>query len=137
MRIWKNVLFWYCGGMAYTGVELLWRGRSHSSMFVLGGLCFVAVGQLSKLKRPLPLPLRGLAAAGIITVLELCCGLAVNRDYGVWDYREQPLNVAGQICPAYFAAWIPLGLLAVWLYGKADGWADRKAALFFQPPDQV
>ena len=29
-----------CGGSAYVLVELLWRGRSHFSMFLLGGLCF-------------------------------------------------------------------------------------------------
>ena len=28
------------GGAIYVGIEMLWRGHSHPSMFILGGLCF-------------------------------------------------------------------------------------------------
>ena len=44
MKIWKKVLLMYLGGMIYAALELLWRGRTHSSMFLLGGLCFVLIG---------------------------------------------------------------------------------------------
>ena len=49
MKFWKQILYFYLGGMAYAGLELLWRGRSHGSMFLLGGLCFLLLGTLRRL----------------------------------------------------------------------------------------
>ena len=109
-------MLFYLGGMAYVMLELLWRGRSHGSMFVAGGLCFVLIGQLPRM----PLALRALAGALIITSVELVTGLIANRDYGVWDYRSQPGNFLGQICPLFTLLWIPMAALAVWLYATLD-----------------
>ena len=86
------------GGGAYVGLELLWRRRSHVSMFGAGGLCFLILGQLDKKK--LPIPVRAALGAGVITAVELGTGLLVNRDHRIWDYRGLPGNIAGQICPA-------------------------------------
>ena len=97
--IWKKSLLFAAGGAGYVGLELLWRGRSHSSMFLAGGCCFLLLGMLDRAKR-LPLLLRGAAGAGIVTAVELVAGLLVNRDYTVWDYRQMPLNFLGQICAA-------------------------------------
>lgn len=117
MRFWKNSVLFYLGGMGYTGLELLWRGFSHGSMFVLGGVCFVIIGKLRLLRA---LPLRMLTAAGIVTILELGCGLLVNRDYRVWDYRDLPLNYRGQICLPFTLLWIPVSLAAIFLYDWAE-----------------
>lgn len=117
MRLWKNSLLFYLGGMGYTGLELLFRGFTHGSMFVLGGLCFVIIGKLRFLKT---LWVRLVAAAGIVTVLELLCGLAVNRNYQVWDYRNLPLNYRGQICLTFSLLWIPVSLAAILLYNGLD-----------------
>ena len=46
MGLWRYSVLWYLGGMAYTGMELLWRGWSHSSMFAAGGTCFLLIGHL-------------------------------------------------------------------------------------------
>ena len=113
--IWKKALLFTVGGDGYVGLELVWRGRSHSSMFVAGGCCFLLLGLLDRQKW-LPLPLRGAAGAGIITAVELATGLLVNRDYSVWDYREMPLNFLGQICGAYSCLWIPVSLCGMGLY---------------------
>ena len=120
MKIWKNTLFLYLGGMIYAGLELLWRGRTHSSMFLLGGLCFVLIGGLGRVDPALPIPLRALVAAGIVTMLELGCGLLVNLEYAVWDYRNMPLNYHGQICLPFTLLWIPISLAAIWLYDVVD-----------------
>lgn len=114
--IWKLSLLFYLGGMCYAGLELLWRGFSHWSMFVLGGICFVLVGNLKRLRQHLPLPLRLLEASLLITLLELGCGLLVNRDYRVWDYRHLPMNLFGQICLPFTLLWIPVSLVAMVLY---------------------
>lgn len=121
MNIWQNTIMGYLGGMTYASIELLWRGRTHGSMFALGGICFLLIGRLGRVPSPLPIPLRLLASAGIVTALELGCGLLVNRDYAVWDYRHMPLNYHGQICLPFSLLWIPVSLGAIYLYDWLDG----------------
>ena len=110
------------GGSLYVGLELLWRGRSHGSMFLAGGLCFVLIGELNRRRPRRSAVLRMLTGAGIITAVELAVGLAANRDYSVWDYRQQWGNVLGQICPMFSLLWMPLSLAAEWVYGQAEQW---------------
>ena len=107
----KTALF-CLGGSAYVGLEVLYRGRSHGSMFLAGGSCFLLLGQL----RSLPLHLRALAGSGIITAVELATGLLANRDHRVWDYRDLPMNYRGQICLPFSLLWIPVGLGAMEVY---------------------
>ena len=116
MPIWKRSAIFLTGGSAYVGLELLWRGYSHESMFAAGGLCLLLIGHLGEVRPRLPLPLRILAGAAIITMVELGTGLLVNRDYRVWDYRSQPGNFLGQICPQFCLLWIPVAALAMGLY---------------------
>lgn len=120
MKFWKNTLLWYLGGISYASLELLWRRRTHGSMFALGGACFLIIGKLGQVKSPLPIPLRAVVSAGMVTALELGCGLMVNRNYSVWDYRESPLNFHGQICLPYSLLWVPVSLAAIWLYDRLD-----------------
>ena len=120
MKIWKNCLLFYTGGATYLSLELLYRGRSHGSMFLAGGLCFLLIGHLNRVEPKLPLPLRALVGAGIVTMVELGAGMAVNRSYQVWDYRDQPGNFIGQICPVFSALWIPLSLLALVMFRQMD-----------------
>ena len=111
--IWKKSLLFAAGGAGYVGLELLWRGRSHSSMFLAGGTCFLLLGKLSRCNwHP---ALKCLAGSGIITTVELLTGLLVNRDFTVWDYRGVPLNFMGQICLMYSLLWIPVSLGAFFL----------------------
>ena len=120
MKIWKQFMLFCLGGAVYTTLELGWRGRSHGSMFALGGLCFILLGRLGRLPKPLPLLPRALVGALIVTVLELGCGLVVNRSYQVWDYRNQPLNFHGQICLPFTALWLLLSMVAFFLYERLD-----------------
>ncbi len=115
MRFWKQLLLFYLGGMGYAALELLWRGRTHGSMFVLGGVCFLALGKLGRLR--LPRPLLAVLGSGLITVGELITGLLVNGSYLVWDYRRMPMNFRGQICLRFSLLWIPVSALAMGLYG--------------------
>ena len=126
MKIWKNCLLFYTGGTVYLSLELLYRGRSHGSMFIAGGLCFLLIGQLNRVEPKLPLPLRALVGAAIVTMVELGAGMLVNRQYQVWDYRNQPGNFMGQICPLFSALWIPLSLAAAVLFQKMDAGLQQK-----------
>lgn len=115
MRYWKQLLLFYLGGMGYAALELLWRGRTHGSMFVLGGACFLALGKLGRLR--LPRPLLAVLGSGLITAGELLTGLLVNGSYLVWDYRRMPMNFRGQICLRFSLLWIPVSALAMGAYG--------------------
>ena len=125
LKIGRQIVLFLLGGAGYVGLEYLWRGWSHGSMFLAGGMCFLLLGKLNAIQPRLPLPLRGLVGAGIITMVELLAGLLFNRNYQVWDYRHLPLNFHGQICLRFFLLWIPISLLAMYLYG----WLDRRLAI--------
>lgn len=103
------------GGAAYNLVELLWRRKTHPSMFLAGGTC------LALLDKALQGPLKGkslfvkcAAGSGIITGVELLTGLVVNRWMGkeVWDYSDQKLQFQGQICAFYSVMWFFLSIPA-------------------------
>jgi len=116
----KNTLFFMVGGSAYVGLELLWRGWSHGSMFLAGGTCFLLLGRLNRTQPRLPLPLRAAAGALAITSVELLTGLLFNRNYTVWDYRDMPLNFYGQICLPFSLLWLPISVGAMELYSLLD-----------------
>jgi uncharacterized membrane protein len=120
MKIWRKTFLFCLGGGLYAALELLWRGRTHGSMFLLGGGCFWMLGQLRRLR--ISWPLLTVLGTAAVTAGELVTGLIVNRDYAVWDYRAQPLQFRGQICLGYSLLWMPLSLFAMWLYG----WTERK-----------
>ena len=114
----KLPLLFCTGGTAYVALELLWRGYSHSSMFLAGGTCFLLLGQLQRKVRSVSA--RAVLGTAVITGVELAAGLIFNRDYSVWDYRRLPLSFLGQICLPYSLMWIPVGLGAMVLYQKLE-----------------
>ena len=118
MAIGRKTGLFFLGGAGYVGLELLWRGRSHISMFAAGGICFLLLGRLQRTR--LSPAVRCILGAGIITGVELLTGLLVNRSYRVWDYRHMPLNFLGQICLPFSLLWIPVSLGAMALYRCLD-----------------
>ena len=128
MKFVKESLYFCIGGGTYVGLELLYRGRSHISMFAAGGASFLLLGRLRRLR--LPPAAKPCLGAGIITSVELLTGLLVNRDHSVWDYRQQPGNFRGQICPQFTALWLPLSAVAMRLYGWLDSrWESHAAGM--------
>ncbi|MBQ9169009.1 MAG: hypothetical protein IJX67_11465 [Oscillospiraceae bacterium] len=120
MKLWKDCVLFYLGGMVYMIMEFAFRGWSHGSMFLAGGLCFLLIGKLERQDPKLPLPWRLAFGALIITMVELAAGLIFNRTYGVWDYRDEPLNFYGQICLPFCLLWIPVSYGAMWLYDFSE-----------------
>ena len=101
-------------------LEFIWRGRSHSSMFLLGGTCFLLLGKLYKRCRRICLPVKMLIGSGLITALEFLTGLLVNRRYNIWDYRSLPFQFLGQISLVFSLLWVPVSLAAMLLYEQAE-----------------
>ena len=120
----KGTLF-SLGGLAYCGLELLWRGRTHYSMFLAGGTSLLLLGKLNRAEPKLPLFLRAVVGSGIITMVELAAGLIFNRSYTVWDYRDQWGNWLGQICPLFSLLWIGIAALVLLIYDPLEKLVDR------------
>ena len=118
MRFCKKAMLFTLGGGLYVLLELLWRGRSHITMFLAGGFCFLLICQVEERLSGCPILLRAGVGAGMITTVELLTGLLFNRDYSIWDYRDIPGNIAGQICPVYSLLWVLAALAAGQLYRR-------------------
>lgn len=125
----KMVVLLLIGGLIYCGIEVAWRGHTHWTMGVVGGICFVLIGGINELfPWTMPLWKQGLIGAGIVTAAELVAGLILNVWLGlsIWDYSTMPLNFMGQICLPFCLLWILLSVLAVvlddwlrhWLFGE-------------------
>lgn len=101
------------GAGLYGAVELLWRGYSHWTMLLCGGACFTLMYFLSGTS--LPLWLKCLISAAIISLIEFAVGYLVNIILGwrIWDYSDRPLNLMGQICPLYSFFWLILSVPAM------------------------
>lgn len=125
MRLLRYAAYFLTGGSCYVAMELLWRGRSHISMFLAGGLCFLLLGKLDRRLRRIHWLLRALAGAAVITATELAAGLLVNRQYRVWDYRAMPFNLLGQVCLPFSLLWIPVSLAAMAAYRLLDKLSRR------------
>ena len=120
MDILRKTAVFTIGGSSYVGLELLWRGRSHKTMFLAGGLCLLLIGHLEEIEPKPSLPLRVLTGAGIITMVELAAGLLFNRDHRIWDYRDQWGNWLGQICPLFSLLWISIAALVLLIYDPLE-----------------
>ena len=96
----EHLLFAVIGGVMYMLIEIAWRGYTHWSMGILGGVCFVAVGLLNEIQQRPPIILQMAQGAVICTVLELLAGLVLNVWLGldVWDYSGVPGNISWGRC---------------------------------------
>lgn len=117
----KCLLLYGIGGLLYIALELAWRGHSHWTMFLLGGLCFVLIGAVNEvIPWCMPLWEQTLIGVLIVTGSEFLTGCVVNLWLGwdVWDYSGLPGNILGQVCVQYVLLWVPVALAAVVL----DDW---------------
>lgn len=113
----KTFLF---GALGYGLVEILWRGRTHPSMLVTGGICLCAMKRICALGHGVIR--NALKCAAFITATEFLVGVLVNGVFQmkVWDYSKEKGNILGQICPRFSAAWFLLSLpIALYFRGKS------------------
>jgi len=114
----KYILLFFVGGYAYCGVEIMFRGFSHISMLIAGGICFILIGLLNDVfPYQISMISKMFISAIIITTIEFVSGFIVNIWLGlnVWDYSTLPYNFMGQICLLYSNIWFLLSLPAILL----------------------
>ena len=117
----KIFILFLIGGFIYVAIELGFRGHSHWTMFLLGGLCFILIGGLNNyISWEMSIIKQGIIGALIITSLEFIFGLVLNLylNLGIWDYSNMPFNILGQICLPFSIAWFFLSLVAIFI----DDW---------------
>lgn len=106
------------GGFVYQMIEMAWRSRTHWSMFILGGACFLSVNLLRlTVLKDCNLFLFCLIGGLCVTVLEFITGCIVNLRFGlgVWDYSSVPFNLLGQVCLPFSIGWSMLTLPGLWM----------------------
>lgn len=120
----KEFIIFTIFGLMYVTIELLYRGHTHYSMFIVGGICGVLIGLINDNTPDMPLLPQCVLGAVIITVIELLTGLFLNVYLGlnVWDYSNQPFNFMGQICPQFCVIWCILSILVI----RIDDWLKEK-----------
>ena len=104
-------------------IELLWRGRTHWTMGLCAGVCFVQLYLLEKYMSNLKLITKCIIGTTIITLNEFITGCIVNLSLGwaVWDYSETPLNLFGQVCLVFSLLWFILCIPTFKLARKIKG----------------
>lgn len=116
-QILKYLFLLTVGGSIYVCIELLARGFSHWTMFLVGGLCFVIVGLINEITPAMPFVHQMLLSAACITLIEFVSGCVLNLYFGlnIWDYSDEFANILGQICLKHTIYWFLLSAVAILL----------------------
>ena len=127
-KIGVYLLCFASGSILYPVIEILFRGYTHLSMGILGGICLCAIYFVHDCIKNERLIRKAILSAVLITQLEFICGVIVNIALGlsVWDYSERPFNLAGQICPLFSFFWFVLSLIVVFLLSFEKESRQRK-----------
>lgn len=128
-KISEYLFLWTFGGSLYYGIEMIFRGYSHWSMFVLGGFCmlfFALQGIWTEWNEPLWKQV--LWCTVFVTAGEFITGIFVNKimRWQVWDYSDQPFQLFGQICVPFMILFSGLCVVGIfctayllhWIYGE-------------------
>jgi len=110
------------GGAAYGMIEVLWRGYTHFSMVITGGVCCYLLCRIAQMEGNwLRLALMG----GLtVTIAEFLVGCVVNLWLGwdVWDYSGEFANLWGQICLGFSIVWCGFSAVITGVYRLGRRW---------------
>ena len=114
-KLLKNLLIFSIFGLTYGLIEILWRGYTHPSMVIVGGICGLLIGLLNEKNKKMNLLLQMVEGMVIVTVLEFVSGIILNLCLGlnVWDYSNMRFNLLGQVCPQFCIAWFFLSYFVI------------------------
>ena len=116
-RALKYIVLFITFSALYVWIEIMFRNRSDRSMLALSGVLGVILGLLNNVI-PWSMSLVQQALIGgflIVTPMEYIFGMIFNSTYQIWDYRNMPLNIDGQICLPFTLIWciISLGVIVL------------------------
>lgn len=121
LELFKVIILFLIGGALYCFIEILWRGHTHWTMGVVGGLCFIIIGGLNNyLPWNMKIWKQAIIGSLVVTGCELIFGIILNLflNLHIWDYSNMPLNIMGQICLPFTILWVFLSFVCIFL----DDW---------------
>jgi uncharacterized membrane protein len=89
------------GGAIYYLAEVLFRGYSHWSMFLLGGFVFIFAGlqnEVTDWDEPFWKQLMKVWCFTLASEFIVGCWVNLIFKWNVWDYSNLPGNLFGQVC---------------------------------------
>lgn len=113
-------LIFAVGGIGYYLIEVLFRGHSHWTMGVCGGVCLVGIYIINRRLIALSYTLKAMICALLITTVEFAAGCILNiwLGLGIWDYSALPFNLLGQISLLFSAIWFALSFALCFVLTK-------------------
>ena len=87
------------GSVGYSAIEVLWRGFTHWTMALAGGVGFLLLYLADLRMAGRSLVEKCAAGCALLTSVEFIFGVVVNKLCGlrVWDYSRRKGNLLGQI----------------------------------------
>lgn len=132
-------------GLIYIMLELLWRGRSHWTMFLCAGLCGLVMANINNnlLEFDTDFLEQVFVSALCCTTFEFLFGIMFNGDFSIWDYRGLwgTIHVLGdQVNILFFGIWIIISVFGLplldwiqWKLGVAEEPYYRIRDRYFYP----
>lgn len=117
----KYLLLFTFSGYIYVCLELIFRGYSDITMMFASSICAIPMIILNnKFTYEIDFLLQLFLCSIFATLVEFIFGMLFNRDYSIWDYRNMPLNLYGQICLPFSLLWMIIAACVIPLMDWID-----------------
>lgn len=96
------------GGLIYALIEILFRGYTHWTMIIVGGLAVLCLYSIAGMREKVWK--KWIMGAAAILAIEFVAGIILNiiLGWGVWDYSGYRYHLYGQICLPFALCWFAL-----------------------------
>ena len=111
----KNIIIFIIFGISYYLLEILWRGYSHWTMIIVGGLCGLLIGLINEITPKMNTVLQMLLGSVIVTIIEFVTGYIINikLNFNIWDYSNLKFNILGQVSLLFSILWFFLSYIVI------------------------
>lgn len=111
-------LAFLAGGNLYCIIELIYRSRTHYSMFFCAGFAIIILLHIYTTYPNIGIFRFALIACAVITALEFIFGIIFNilLKMNVWDYSNVPMNILGQISIPFSLIWFAFGIVIYFIF---------------------
>lgn len=115
IEYYEYAILFFIGEVCYGLIEIMWRGHTHWTMLITGGLCVMLLHWNNIRHYDSSLWVKCAYGCFYITAVEFAAGWLINirLGMGVWDYSDRWMNIMGQVCLLYSVFWYFLTIPAV------------------------